>query len=302
MIGPALLHSVSYAGLWGQAFLPIEAFLDKAAALGYQGVMLMAKRPHLSVLDYGPKERARLRARLEQNDLRTVCVAGYTNFTADLDHADIPHPEIQVQHVTELARLAHDLGGRSVRVFTGYEAASHSHSAQWNLVVDALKECAQRAAEYDVTIGVQNHHDIACSSEALFELVRAVSEPNCKAMFDAWAPALHGDDLIQSGRKMGSITCHTTIANYVRLRRFHYDPAIVNFDAKVPSLLAVPIEEGFIDYRAYLQALCAGGFAGSVAYEICSSIRDGGSLETLDRYARSFREFLDRVRHEIEVD
>ncbi len=49
MIGPALLHSVSYAGLWGQAFLPVEEFLDKAAALGYQGVMLMAKRPHVSV-------------------------------------------------------------------------------------------------------------------------------------------------------------------------------------------------------------------------------------------------------------
>ena len=75
--------------------------------------MLMAKRPHLSVLDYGPNERARLRARLEKNDLQTVCVAGYTNFTADLEHADIPHREIQVQYVTELARLAHDLGGRS---------------------------------------------------------------------------------------------------------------------------------------------------------------------------------------------
>jgi hypothetical protein len=42
MIGPALLHSVSYAGLWGQAFLPVEDFRDKAAALGYQGVMLSA--------------------------------------------------------------------------------------------------------------------------------------------------------------------------------------------------------------------------------------------------------------------
>ena len=302
MIGPALLHSVSYAGLWGQAFLPVEEFLDKAAALGYQGVMLMAKRPHVSVVDNGPNERARLRARLEKNDLHTVCVAGYTNFTADLEHADIPHREIQVQHVIELARLAHDLGGRLVRVFTGYECASHSNSSQWNLVVGALKECAQRAAEMGVTIRVQNHHDIACSSEALFELIRAVGEPNCKAMFDAWAPALHGDDLIQSARQMGAVTVHTTIANYVRLRRFHYDPAIVNFDAKVPSLLAVPIEEGFINYRSFLQALCAGGFAGSVAYEICSPVRDGGSLATLDRYARSFLEFLNRARHEIEME
>ena len=44
----SLLHSVSYSGSWGQAGLTLEQFLDKAADLGFDGVMLMAKRPHLS--------------------------------------------------------------------------------------------------------------------------------------------------------------------------------------------------------------------------------------------------------------
>jgi len=43
--------------------------------------------------------------------------------------------------------------------------------------------------------------------------------------------------------------------------------------------MAVPIDEGFIGYRAFLSALCAGGFKGRVAYEICSPTRDGGSEE-----------------------
>ena len=47
-----VLHSVSYSGSWGQHFLSVEQFLDKAADLGFDGVMLMAKRPHLSVLDW----------------------------------------------------------------------------------------------------------------------------------------------------------------------------------------------------------------------------------------------------------
>ncbi|MHC4438415.1 MAG: hypothetical protein ACYS3S_13725, partial [Planctomycetota bacterium] len=47
------LHSVSYAGFWrGQARLSIDDFLDKAKQLGFDGVMIMAKRPHVSVLDY----------------------------------------------------------------------------------------------------------------------------------------------------------------------------------------------------------------------------------------------------------
>src|SRR5437879_3415119 len=171
MIGSSMLHSVSYSGSWGQQYLPLDDFVDKAASLGYQGVMLMAKRPHLSVLDYGPRERARLRSRLEKADLRSICIAGYTNFTADLEHADIPHREMQVRHVIELAEMARDLGGNLVRVFTGYEHPAANWAAQWNRVKECLKECARRSAEFGVTIGVQNHHDIAAGFESLHDLI-----------------------------------------------------------------------------------------------------------------------------------
>jgi sugar phosphate isomerase/epimerase len=54
----------------------------------------------------------------------------------------------------------------------------------------------------------------------------------------------------------------------------------------------VPVGEGIIDYAAFLTALSEQGFAGTVAYEMCSPLRDGGALETLDRYARRFLEFM----------
>jgi hypothetical protein len=79
-------------------------------------------------------------------------------------------------------------------------------------------------------------------------------------MFDAWAPALHGDDLFEAARKMGGITVHSTVANYQRLRRFRYDPSITNYVPQVPELQAVAIEDGFIDYRAFFQALCGRRF------------------------------------------
>ena len=47
------LHSVSYMGIWrGQATLTVDEFLLKAKELGFDGVMLAAKRPHVSILDY----------------------------------------------------------------------------------------------------------------------------------------------------------------------------------------------------------------------------------------------------------
>jgi sugar phosphate isomerase/epimerase len=292
MIQAALLHSVSYSGTWGQHALSVEDFVDKAADLNYEGVMLMAKRPHLSVLDWGPKERAMLRTRIEKRNLRAVCIAGYTNFTADLEHSDMPHREIQIQHVTELARMAHDLGGKLVRVFTGYESGTASFGTQWKIVVDALRECARRAMDFDVTIGVQNHHDLANDYQSQYELIGEIGEPNCKALFDAWAPALQGTDLVAAARKMAPVTGHTTFANYSLRPRFRYLPELVNYERLTPNVQAVPIDEGFIDYNSFVRALEEAGFKGTIAYEMCSPLCGGGSLENLDRYARRFLEFI----------
>ena len=300
-----VLHSVSYSGSWGQHFLSVEQFLDKAAELGFDSVMLMAKRPHLSVLDWNHGARARLRSRVEKLGLRVACIAGYTNFTADLEHRDIPNREFQVRHVVELAEMARDLGCGLVRVFTGYEHSSATLEAQSKLIVESLRECAERAAELGVTIGVQNHHDIACDFESQYELIQEVNAPNCKALFDAWAPALQGVDLEAAASKMAKVTAYTTTANYALRPRFRYHPTLVNYEKLLPTVQAVPMDEGFIDYRTFLAQLDKGGFEGPVAYEMCSPLRGGGNIENLDLYARKFLGFMrslrdNRVLHAVE--
>jgi sugar phosphate isomerase/epimerase len=291
MFSQTLLHSVSYSGSWGQAFLTLDQFIDKAASLGYSGVLLMAKRPHLSVLDCTADDRARLRDRLGERGL-SVAIAGYTNFTADLEHGEVPHREFQIQHVTELARLAAALGGSLVRVFTGYEHPAAAYTAQWNMIVAALRECARRAADFGVTIGVQNHHDIAVGSEAMHDLMLMVNEPNCRACYDAWSPALCDEDLTAAAARMARFTAHTTVADYQLRPRFRYHPTLVNYTKETPAVQAVPMGDGFIDYRSFFRALRENGFTGSIAYEMCSPLLDGASMETLDRYARRFLEYL----------
>jgi sugar phosphate isomerase/epimerase len=295
-----MLHSVSYSGSWGQAALSVQQFVDRAADLGFDGVMLMAKRPHLSVLDWDAKARAQLRKQLERRKIERVCIAGYNNFTADLEHSEVPHREIQIQYITELAHLASELGGDVVRIFTGYESPASTYHAQWKLVVEALKESARRANEFGVTLGVQNHHDIGVGYESFNDLIRAIDESNCKAMFDAWAPALHRENLVAAAQKLAPLTVQTTVANYQRRPRYHYNPALVNYSEQMPYVQAVPIEEGFIDYAQFLTTLVAGGFQGAVAYEMCSPLLEGGSLEVLDRYARLFAEFLKRFNGDLD--
>lgn len=290
-----LLHSVSYAGLWGQDFLPVDAFVDKASELGYSGVMLMAKRPHVSVLDHGPRERTALRRRLESKGFRRVCIAGYCNLTADLEHREIPTREIQTDYISALVQLAQDLGSDVVRIYTGYENPAGTYTQQWNLVVDSLKECSRRAADSGVILGVQNHHDLACDYRSMSDLIEAVGEPNCRALFDAWAPALQGADLASAARTMASLSTHTTVADYQPRPRFRYNAEVVNYEPLTPCVQAVPMGEGFIDYRSFFANLLEAGFQGSIAYEMCSPLLGGGSLGNLDSYARRFLEYMKEV-------
>jgi sugar phosphate isomerase/epimerase len=286
------LHSISYSGSWGQDRLSLEETLDRIAALGYDGVMLAAKRPHASVLDMNSDARRRLRAKLEESGVSLACLAAYTNFTGDAEHAEVPHREMQIHYVAELCRLAIDLGGSIVRIFTGYEHPALPFGRAWDLTIAAIKECARRAADIGAVIAVQNHHDIGASTAAFHQFLRAVDEPACRAAFDAWSPALHGDDYIAGAKLLAPLTVHTTVADYVRLPRYRYQPDLVNYVREPDLIQAVPVGEGFIDFAGFLKALQANGFKGSVAYEMCSPLRDGGDLETLDRYAKHFINFI----------
>src|ERR1051325_10161939 len=153
------LHSVSYAGVWtGQARLALPDFLRKAKSLGFDGVMLMVKRPHLSVLDYSPLAPGGrgvggegvedFRRLLRDLSLKVVCLAGYKDFTRGSDRHDIGARGMQILYVRELARLAHALDCPLIRVFTSYDDRRTSYDQQWTATVASLKECANQAATF----------------------------------------------------------------------------------------------------------------------------------------------------------
>ena len=282
---------MSYAGLWGQAYLSVDEFIAKAAALGYNGVMLMAKRPHVSPLDYNPAQRKQLRDELVNLNLNHNVLAGYCDLTAGLDRRDIPHKEIQLAYLTELCRLAQDLAIPVVRIFTGYESPHAGFPEQWNLVIETLQEAANRAGEFGIILGLQNHHDIGVGYEAMHDILHAIDSPHLKALYDAWAPALQGVDIETAATRLGSHTVHTTIADYQLRPRYKYQPALINYEPQTPAVVAVPMGEGFIDYKLFLRALKTNGFRGSIAYEMCSPLQGGGGMENLDRCARRFLEW-----------
>jgi sugar phosphate isomerase/epimerase len=282
------LFSVSYAGLWGQHKLDLPEFIAKAAELGYDAVMLAGKRPHLAPLDADDSLVASVCAALEKHSIACGVIAAYTDL-APASAAEVPYLEMQVAYVESLAKLASQLRAPIVRVFTAYESASCPPSTLWNGVVRTLQEMCDRAAAYGITLAVQNHHDLGVHSDVLVELLHDVARPNCKLAFDAWSPALRGEDLYESARKLAAHAVITTNADYIRLSRFQYQPELINYKRVEPDLIrAVKFGTGFIDFPAFFRGMKDGGFDGYYNYEMCSPIRGGGDMENLDAYSAHY--------------
>lgn len=294
------LHSIGYSGLWrDQAKLSVDEFLVKAKELGFDGVMLMAKRPHLSPLDYDKEARARLKKRIEDLGLTLVGLAGYSDFTAGLDKPGIPHTEIQAAYIGQVAELASDLGTKMVRIFTGYERPGVPYDKQYALVLEGIKLAAKEAQKYGVTLVVQNHHDIAIHHDAMYWLLNEINLPNVKAGWDAWSPTLEDlskKEIRESVFKMKPFIVNTIAADYVEMPRYQYENHLTNYAAEKPVMRATAMGEGVIDYESFIGALKEIGYQGYIVYEMCEVLEGGGSIENLDATAKKFLNYVERFK------
>lgn len=286
------LFSVSYAGFWGQASLRLPEFIERAGRLGYASAMLAGKRPHLSPLDVNRERLEPLRAALQSSGVRCDVIAGYTNL-APATAAEVPFIEMQIAYVEALARIGADLGARVVRIFTAYESDQQDIQASWQRVVGAVREMCDRVAPLGTTVAIQNHHDIGLDTNALLDLLAEIDRPNCKLGFDAWSPALRGENVYEAARQAAPHTAITTNADYIRVPRFRYRPEFVNYERQSPDWVrAVTFGTGFIDYAGFFRGLRDGGFDGIAVYEMCSPVAGGGTLENLDAKAKAYLDWM----------
>lgn len=283
------LFSISYAGFWGQSVLKLADFIPHAAQLGFASVMIAGKRPHLSPLD-AAEQIGPLKAALAAAKLRCDVLGAYTNLAQPVGvGCEVPQIEFQIAYVESLARIAAQLGTKVIRIFGAYEIEGQDPQTQWNRCVSAVREMCDRAAAHGVTIAMQNHHDVGLHTDALLEMLADIDRANCKLGFDAWSPALRGEDVYESAKKAAPHTVITTNADYLKVPRHRYRPEMVNYERQpVDWVRAVPFGTGFIDYAAFFNGLKDGGFDGIATFEMCSPLRGGGSLENLDACATTY--------------
>jgi sugar phosphate isomerase/epimerase len=298
------LFSVSYAGLWGQQKLPLEKVVEKAATLGFDGILIMGKKPHLSPLQTSGTDLAPIKAALQHWGMQAIGVAAYNDFFMPAP-SEVPVEELQLAYIEACCRVSAELGGSLVRIFTGYDhgrsgdstvigqTGGPGFSAKWNKLMDLLRRCGDIAATYGVTLAVQNHHDFAVDSTLMELLLAEVDHPRVKAGYDAWSPYLRGEDLAAGARLLAPRTTLSIAANYRRFPQYQYQPDLVNYKRAATDLVkATYMSRGEIDYQAFMGGLAEGGYSGWVVYETCSPLVEGSSEEVLDAAGTDFINYM----------
>jgi len=283
------LHSVSYSGTWGaQCCLPLDKIITKAAEFGYDGIEIMAKRPHGSPLDLNVDSRKRLRDFIESKGLQVACIAAYNDF------AD-PNPynrEINLLYVREVIRLAHDLGANVVRVFASGMGNMHPEAdidQQWVWVRENLSEAAKYAEDQNVVLGLQNHSPIMQSYKNVLQMIKEVGSNSVKAIIDAPLLFKVGESFTEAVKEVGNLLVHSHTGDLVyELGPLEKAPGGFR---KIYTVKAVPMGEGDVDYKTFIKSLQEIGYEGFLSYEICGPILGGGREENLDRCVKKALEY-----------
>jgi len=193
------LHSVSLSGFFykGEA-VPLKELIPLVKDFGYDGLELMAKRPHANPMDLSNKVRKEIREQADSYSIELPILAAYPDFSGP----DMFRRELNLLYMKEVIKLATDLDIDKIRIFAaGMKSVSAEipYEKQWKLCRDAIKEVAKWAEEYGVTLALQNHPPVIESYKDVMAMIEEVGIESLKACIDPELLVWTGDIRLQEG-------------------------------------------------------------------------------------------------------
>jgi sugar phosphate isomerase/epimerase len=169
----------------------------------------------------------------------------------------------------KLAKRAFEIAKRSgakvVRVFSYWKTIDPP--AVFERVVDALQELADRAAEHDLIIGIENEH--ACNIATAHDTARvlaAVDHQNLKVVWDPANAYVSGEEPFPNGYD---------VLDARRIAHVHAKDCTMEGSKPVWG----PLGEGDVDWKGQFAALKEDGYSGYVHLETHWPGPNGNKLE-----------------------
>ena len=232
----------------------LDVALEAAARVGFQAVELWGREPHVSE-EYDESRLRGVRAMAEEHGLSIPVLGSYHYF------GRTNHREDSVSLVDTL-HTAHGLHTPIVRVWASDVGSAKASEEVWKTTVAEAQEACDRAHKMGVVFAAEMHDaTLADTGASARRLVEEVDRPNFRLNYQA-ASRAEEEDPLQRLELVLPYVVHVHCQNFVAA---HGDPGYKR----------VPMDAGYVDYRAVLGRLQQAGYEGHVAVEFAAEEGEG---------------------------
>lgn len=238
--------------------------VKRIAALGYQGVEIMADVPHAWPAYLLPEQKQALRDALKQNGLAISNVNAFMMHAVDDPRQRYWHPSwiepdrhyrrIRVEHTKRCLTLARELGAACITTEPGGPVEpGASWAAALKLFVEELKPVAAHAEKEGVLLLVEPEPGLLIeTADQFLELMKHLDSPAIGLNFDIGHAYCVGDEPATTIPRLAPYIRHFHLEDIAATRVHHH---------LIPG-------EGAIDFASTLRAIQALDYNGWVTIEL----------------------------------
>lgn len=257
----------------------LEDVIEIAANVGYDGIELMGRAPHLP--PDTPKARVReLAHRIADRGLSVPCLGAYAGGFSQLEESDRRQQLEQLERLTEMAVA---FKCPLVRIWAGGPEPERATAAHWQRAAEGLQRSAEIAAACGVNLGLELHYCyLQQDVPGVLHLLELVDRPNLGVIYDPANLYVAGEDYGPAiVCRLGRQILHVHVKDSVRA------------DAPAPGVAGPPsyfyrpqpLGQGRVDYGPVLAALRDIGYTGYLSAETRLPEGDNRSLAEHERLA-----------------
>ena len=248
------------------AFVNFSLFeaVEKIAAIGYEGVELLADVPHLYPHSFRGSDLKKLTAVLERSGLEVANVNANTamgyygrTFWEPLFEPSLANPDEaarrwRIDYTKRCIDLAKLLGSRNVSITSGRAVPGSDPEAAFKLLRESLEAVLEHAEQAGIRIGIEYEPGLLVERyEELRALLEAIPSPWLGANLDLGHSHVLGEDPGSVVAGLSSKIFHVHIEDIHARKHYHLIPGL-----------------GDIDFRGLFRVLEQHGYEGFATVEL----------------------------------
>ncbi|MBM4061638.1 MAG: sugar phosphate isomerase/epimerase [Planctomycetes bacterium] len=239
------------------ARVPIETVIDKAAAIGVEGVDVLHRQ-----MDVPEKDPLTAEHRAYLQKLKRHAFRQGIDLVAFSIHQDFVDPSAefrkqQVAHTHKCIEIAHELGVPCIRLNSGrwnsiasfddlmkargeepvLPGCTEDQGFQW--CIECIEQCLPRAEALGVVLALENHWGLSRTPEGLLRIVNALPSPWLGVLADT------GNFLEDPYDKLAAIAPHTV---YVQAKTYFGGGEWYTLDLDYPRIAKIFRAAGYTGY------------------------------------------------------